>query len=361
MIKCNQPYLYPQDYQNVLSSMDDRDLAMGPVVENFENKMADIIEKNYAIAFSSATTAFDAYFEFILDKGDEVIISPFTFHSVIYSIIRAGGIPVIVDIRQDGLAQNYTQYITAKTKAIVITHIFGKPDIRANDIAFALKNEDIKVVEDCAQAIGATYQGGYVGSARWTDAAIFSFYATKNIHAVEGGVLLTNNKSVDLAMRNLRNNGIASRNGKIILGTNRRMSDIHASIGYSQLDHIKTISLLRNEQANYYNYLLEIDHPESNYTHAYHHYTILVDPKQRYIIHREMKMRGIDLGMYYRYIASEDDALKPYMYINSTPVLDNFVPRILQLPLGLNISLEDQSNVVQSLREVYDGIIIHAA
>lgn len=361
-MRCNQPMVMESAARDAYQTIMDGHLAMGPIAEDFELILAGLHQRGYGIAFSSATSAFDAYFEYILQPGDEVIISPFTFHSVIYSIIRAGGVPVIIDCKLDGLAdwRGLQKKVSSKTKAIVVTHIFGKPDDSVFAILGAYRGEGIKVIEDCAQAIGAKYMSGYVGSCR-VDASIFSFYATKNITAVEAGVLLTDNKSTELAMKNLRNNGIVVRGDRTIFGTNRRLSDVHAAVGLADLERLEDLTDMRNEQASKYNQLLGLDPtplPEG-YRHAYHHYTILVDPKKRNDIVQHLRMKQIELGTYYRYFAHQDALVVDYIKNTYTPTLLNLAARLLQLPLGFGLS--GQEKVTDSIREVYDGEIIHAA
>lgn len=362
-IRCNKPVLTDIEIQSAVDSMRAGNLAMGPVVETFEDTLASMMDRKYAIAFHSATSAFDALFEMIISPGDEVIISPFTFHSVIYSILRNGGVPVFIDIKSDFLADwSYLDnLVTDKTIAIVATHIFGKPDVDVVEL-FKYREEGIYIIEDCAQSLGAKYFNKYVGNSL-SDAAIFSFYATKNITAAEGGVLVTNYEHLNKSLRNLRNNGIVDRlDGKIVFGTNRRMSDIHASIGLESLMRVDDITLMRNYESIIYDELLEVDGLILDYgsIHARHHYTILVDEKQRYSIYGECLKRGITLGTYYTYLANEDKLVNKYCKNIQTPKCSLLSRQLLQLPLGELIHYYDQEKVVSSIKELYDGPIYAA-
>jgi dTDP-4-amino-4,6-dideoxygalactose transaminase len=361
-IRCNQPFLHNSDVEMATAAMRSGKLAMGPYVEWLEANMRLLMNRDFAIGFSSATSAFDAYFEFILSPGDEVIISPFTFHSVIYSILRAGGVPVFIDINNDFLADwSYLpDLVSEKTKAIVVTHIFGKPDLGLFDV-LSYRDMGIRVIEDCAQSLGGRYYGGYIGDSL-SDAAIFSFYATKNVTAAEGGVLVTNDRRTMRAMRNLRNNGIVLVDDRKVFGTNRRMSDIHAAIGIENLDRIDDITIMRNYESVIYDELLgfETHGMEPGCVHARHHYTILVDKDERYRIYNECIKSNIDLGMYYRYLSNQDDLVSPHCKNTDTPKCNLLSRQMMQLPLGELVSYWDQEMVVSVLREVYDGPIYAA-
>jgi dTDP-4-amino-4,6-dideoxygalactose transaminase len=329
----------------------------------FETDIRFLVNRDYGIGFSSATSAFDAYFEYILEPGDEVIISPFTFHSVIYSILRAGGIPVFIDIKNDFLADwSYIpDLISDKTRAIVVTHIFGKPDYGIFNL-LQYQDVGIKIIEDCAQSLGARYYGGYTGDSL-SDVAIYSFYATKNITAVEGGVMVTSDNQTRLAMNNLRNNGIAvNRNGRFVFGTNRRLSDIHASIGIENLKRLDEITYMRNYQSMIYDDLLDIQRDEMlpGSVHARHHYTILVDEDRRYDIHKSLVKEDINLGLYYTYLCNQDIIINKFCKNNDTPVCNLLSKKLLQLPLGEVVSYWSQEKIVDSIREIYDGDIYAA-
>lgn len=361
MIKCNTPYYDLDVFDEVLLQFISGNVAMGKRVEELEGLFSNYCGREFAVAFHSATSAFDAYFDLVLNPGDEVIISPYTFHSVIYSIIRAGGKPIYIDTKVDSFNANWSgikDLLTDRTKVVVVTHMFGIPDDSVFPLLKICRSRGIKLVEDCAQAIGAKYMSGNVGSIR-CDASIFSLYATKNINAIEGGILVTDDPNINIAMRNLRNNGYVIRDNKRVIGTNRRMSDINAAVGIVQFGNIDYVTEMRERQARYYSDIFGLEFPNlpPGYRNAWHHYSILVDASKRYDIYNALKVKGIDLGIYYRYLASQDLLLKDLFDESETPNAENLSRTCLQLPLGQDITLEDQDYVYECILEEYDGRI----
>lgn len=173
------------------------ELIKGNCVESFESKFADYLGVKFALAVSSGRLGLKLILESLnLEKGDEVLLPAYTFHIVPEVIRKSGFTPVFVDINEDdyNIGVNYIERkITPRTKVIIATHLFGKPCELSRVMEIA-KKHNIFVIEDCAQAIGAKYQGREVGS--FGDCAYFSFESIKPFHTFGGGMIVTDNRKL---------------------------------------------------------------------------------------------------------------------------------------------------------------------
>lgn len=200
--------------QKVLEVLESCSYINGPYVKTFETHIEEFLGVKHAIGCSSGTAALMLALRACgVQPGDEVITTPFTFFATAEAIAAVGAIPVFVDIVEDDYTIDPEQIeaaITEKTKALLPVHIFGVCcDMdRINEIA---KKHDLKVIEDCAQAIGATYKGGFAGSLG--DVGCFSFYPTKNLGGCgDGGMVTTNDEDLAVIINAFREHG-AGKNG----------------------------------------------------------------------------------------------------------------------------------------------------
>lgn len=218
--------------------------STGKYVTQFEANFARYCGVKYGIATSSGTTALHLALAALgIGTGDEVIVPDITFAATINSIIYTGAIPVIVDIEEDSWCiqpEKIEKAITAKTKAIIPVHIYGQPCDMERICDIARKN-DLYVIEDCAEAHGAEWDGKKVGS--FGTISCFSFFGNKVITTGEGGMCVTNDKEIAEKMHILCNHGM-SRNKKYyheVVGFNYRMTNMQAAIGVAQLEKIDEI------------------------------------------------------------------------------------------------------------------------
>lgn len=233
-------------------------LSTGPETEEFEQKFADYIGTDFAIAVNSGTTALEysvmatmhSHLEDRYEHGGEIILPSFTFVASANAIVRAGFTPRFVDIDPETYClstDNVDDAINSNTVGIMPVHLFGCPAemIEIIDIADEC---DLAVIEDCAQACGASIHGNMVGSIG--DAGTFSFTAGKNMTMGEGGMVTTNNVEIAEFIRLIRNHGfkpgdnLFERNS-IFPGDNRRMCNILAAIGLVQLDRLDAMNSKR--------------------------------------------------------------------------------------------------------------------
>lgn len=218
--------------------------SKGKYISEFENKFSQYCQTSYGVAVSNGTVALHlALVTLGIGKGDEVIVPDLTFAATINAVLHAGATPVIVDIEEDSWCINPEEVekaITEKTKAIIPVHLYGQPCDMEKIIEIADRH-NLKVIEDCAEAHGAEFNGHKVGS--FGDVGCFSFFANKVITTGEGGMCITKNKQLADKMRVLRDHGMSTskRYWHECVGFNYRMTNLQAAIGLAQLERIDII------------------------------------------------------------------------------------------------------------------------
>ena len=205
---------------------------LGPETQGFEEEFARYLEVPHAIGVGSGTEALHLALKACnIGPGDEVITVGHTATATVAAIELCGADPVLVDIDPDTYTLDPSKIknaVTRKTKAIVPVHLYGQPADVASILAVAQEN-NLKVIEDCAQAHGAGYHSRKVGS--WGDLAAFSFYPTKNLGALgDGGMVVTRNGPLAKKVRLLREYGWEKRFFSVTPGWNSRLDEIQAGV-----------------------------------------------------------------------------------------------------------------------------------
>ncbi len=366
MLQCNIPVIKEIDITRVSETLRSGNVAQGEKVSQLEDVMSRLTDREHAAAYSSATAVFDAVFQYIgLEKGDEVILSPLTFKSVPYAVIRSGAKPVFIDTNDCYLADwdKVDSLLSDKTKAIISTSLYGMPDPYLDKLMSSLQDyPSVWLIEDNAQSIGAKYtKSDHIGSwASRADFAIFSFYATKNITAGEGGVVVFD-EDTDF-FHSYRNNGVCKNYlNKYCVGTNMRMTDIEATLALSQLGRLGQVVKMRNDQANIYSTNLSVKNPQvenmvDGSTHAFHHYTIML-PRgyDRVYVMSKFAEAGIYPGIYYEYLTNYDKSFPSYVRKWNTPNALRQSKQAICLPLGESLSHSDIKYIAQKFEEIIDS------
>ena len=245
-IPVNVPKIFNQEKINVNKCLDTGWISSeGIYVKKFEESFSRYNKRTYGVAVSSGTAALEIGMKSLnLKKGDEVIIPTFSIISTALCVIKLGLKPVLVDSNIYTWNMDSDQIIkkiTKKTKAIIITHIYGFP-VDMEKVLVVAKRKNIKIIEDSAEMIGQTYLKRRCGT--FGDLSTFSFYANKHITTGEGGMILTNNKKMYNKCKSLRNLcfGVgAKRFNHDDIGWNYRMTNLQAAIGCGQLKNISWI------------------------------------------------------------------------------------------------------------------------
>lgn len=253
---------------------------LGPKVEEFEETFAGYIGVKHAIGVASGTEALQlALMALGIGTGDEVILPANSYPSV-FAITAVGAIPKLVDINLAtfNIDPNLIEAAASpKTKAIIPVHLYGQPaDI--SEIVEIAKKHKLFVIEDCAQAHGAKFQGQMVGT--FGNIGCFSFYPTKNLGAYgDGGMIVTNSYELAEKLRKLRMYGEKARYQSTLQGINSRLDELQAAILLVKLRHLDNWNRQRREQANLYKELLKntdliLPIESDNIFHVFHLFVI---------------------------------------------------------------------------------------
>ena len=245
------PEISKDDKKKILKIFDSRILTNGPNVEKFENAFKKFTSSKYAVAVSNATAALHLSLMALgIGKNDEVIVPNMTFLATANSVLMTGATPILADVNLSDYnisIDSLKRSITKRTKAIVPVHFAGKA-CKMDAIVTIAKKNNLSIIEDCAHAIGAKFKKKHVGT--FGQAGCFSFYPTKNITTLEGGMIITNSKQISETTKITRNHGIDRTlkdryaTGKPweydikCNGYNYRMDEVRASLGTNQLKRI---------------------------------------------------------------------------------------------------------------------------
>ncbi|MCD6143423.1 DegT/DnrJ/EryC1/StrS family aminotransferase [Thermococcus sp.] len=363
MIPIAKPLIGDEEINAVIEVLKSGMLASGKEVKEFEKEFAQYLGAKHGVAVVNGTAALDVALKALrIGPGDEVITTPFTFIASANSILFQGAKPVFADIdpKTYNLDPNEVlEKITDKTKAIVVVHLYGQP---ADMKAFKEIAEDHKLylIEDCAQAHGAEFEGQKVGT--FGDIAAFSFYPTKNMTTGEGGMVVTNDgelaKKVDL----IRNHGQAEKYLHVELGYNLRMTNIAAAIGRAQLKKLDEWNKKRIENARLLTEgISKIDgltppHVDPRAKHVFHQYVIRVEeefPLNRDELMAKLREKGIGSAVHYPSPVHQQPFYQKLGYPKDIcPNAIEASKKVLSLPVHPAVSEEDIDYIINTLREL---------
>lgn len=252
LIKVATPSVGEEETEAVAEVLRSGRYLQGPKVKEFEEKFAEYIGTEHAIATNSGTAALHITLAAEgIGPGDEVIVPALTFFSTVTSVIHNNAIPIFADIDPEIYCldpEDMERRITEKTKAVIPVHLYGHP-AEMDQIIEIAQAHDLLVIEDAAQAHGAEYKGRKVGSIG--NAGCWSFYATKNMTTGEGGMITTDDSNIAGKARLIRSHGMTSRDDHEVLGYNYRMNEIAAAIGLVQLSKLDRLNEIRTRNSMY--------------------------------------------------------------------------------------------------------------
>jgi dTDP-4-amino-4,6-dideoxygalactose transaminase len=361
------------DIDNVVQVLNSLFLTTGEVVNEFENNFSRYLNCRYAVGVNSCTAALHlSLLAYNIAQGDEVITTPMTFIATANAVLHTGATAVFVDVEPETAninAELIGKAITKRTKAILPVHLHGQmcDMVKIRKIADTHK---LAVIEDAAHAIEAVRDG--IRPGELSDAACFSFYATKNITSGEGGAITTNNKEIAEKLYKLRlhgmNKGAADRYTRRyehwdmeLLGWKYNMDNIQAALLIDQLIRIE-----RNWQRREYICRMYEDAFEDSKhitclevlpgsKSARHMFTILVDPEKRDRILWQLQEKGVGVAVNYRAIHLLTFYQQKYGYKRgSFPVAERIGDSTITLPLYPGLSDEEVRYVIQTVKDVTD-------
>lgn len=328
---------------------------LGPEVEAFEQEFAQYIGVKHGIGVGSGTEALHLALRALgVGKGDEVITVPNTAVATVAAIELAGAMPVLVDVQNDSMTMNpdaFAAAITPQTRAVIPVHLFGQ-SADLDPIIGIARQYHLAVVEDCAQAHGASYRRQRVGS--YGDIAAFSFYPTKNLGAYgDGGAVVTNDTRLAEKVKLLRQYGWRTRYESEISGVNSRLDELQAAILRVKLKHLDEWNRARRERAAVYTELLpgrRVQPPtEMPYgEHVYHLY-VTQSPMRDYLA-TYLKAREIGTAIQYPTPIHLQTAYAHLAKRGALPVAERLAHEILSLPLYPELPMEDVHAVAEAVR-----------
>jgi perosamine synthetase len=353
-----KPLITADDKRRVMEVLDSGRLVAGAKVKEFEHAFAEYLGGGSAVATSSGTTALQVTLEALgIGAGDAVVTTPFTFVATSNAILHAGARPVFVDVHPqtynldpDAVEETLKR---EKARAILCVHLYGlATDLGAlSEIARRYK---AFLIEDCAQAHGALYDRRKAGT--FGDAAIFSFYPSKNITTGEGGMIITNNAQVEQRARLLVNVGQDGGGEYVyeVIGYNYRMTDLSAALGLGQLERLDEYNARRRANAarlteglGKSRWLMTPAEPARSF-HVYNQYTIRV-PQYRDHLMKYLNDQGIGTRVYYPNLVPNSPAYRRLGFGGRFPVAEAHAREVLSLPVHPALTDGDVERIIEAV------------
>lgn len=341
----------------VLSS---QQFILGKEGAALEREIAELSGARHGIGVASGTDALILALRAVgVALGDEVILPPFTFVATSSAVSALGAKPVFADIDPATFnlrPEEVERRLTARTRAVLVVHLYGLA-ADMDVIRAATRSHGIPVVEDNAQAIGATYKGRITGSLG--DAACISFYPTKNLGAYgDAGMILTNSAEMETRLRTLRNHGQAGRYNSVEPGWNSRLDEIQATILRVKLRYLREWQEARRNHAALYTKLLaplkalQVPVVPEGYGHVFHQYTIRAERRDE--LQKFLSDRKIGSAVYY----PAPLHLQPiYSGLGHTPGAfpesERAAKEVLSLPMFPELRAEQIHRVAENIAEFY--------
>ncbi|MCI4670294.1 MAG: DegT/DnrJ/EryC1/StrS family aminotransferase [Bacteroidia bacterium] len=355
-------------YAQYLSIKEEIDQAIAQTIKNtsfiggkdareFEAQFADYVGQKHCIAVGNGTDSLEILLQaYEIGPGDEVIVPVHTWISTAEVVSSAGAIPVFVDTDPDHYTIRVDEIeakINERTKAIMPVHLFGMP-ADMDPIMELAKKHKLIVIEDAAQAHGATYKGKKVGN--FGHAVSFSFYPGKNLGAYgDAGGILTNDDEIARRCRMIANHGQLSKHDHQMIGRNSRLDGMQGAILKAKLPYLDRWIALRQQHAQSYTELLSgipgLKLPEvaKDCTHVWHLYVIQHEKRDE--IKEKLKGKDISTGIHYPHPLSLVPAYAHLGYKKEdTPKAVDYLPRILSMPIYPEMTEEIINYVVTELK-----------
>lgn len=367
MIPINQPKIGEEEIKAVIEVMKTgmltSGLGAGPKVTEFERNYRKFAETKHAIAVNTGTAALHAALLAAgIKSGDEVILPSFTFVATAEAVVLAGGIPVFADI--DPITYTLSpkavkNAITKKTKAIIPVDLYGLP-ADTKQIRETINDQEIKIIEDCAQSHGATYNDKPAG--KYADMACWSLYAAKNIGTGEGGMITTDDGELAEKAKMVRTHGEKTKYNSLMIGTNYRMTEIQAAIGIMQLNRLSEFFEKRARNAQRLTKMLEGENrltlpPKlSDRTHSWYLYTARINgitetARNNLII--QMHEKGIGAEAYYPIPVHQMPYYRETFGATNLPETEKSAGQVISLPIHPGVT----DSQIEFIAKTFSGLL----
>ena len=358
------------DINSVVEVLKSDFLTTGPKIKEFEEELCRYTNAKYCVAVANGTAALHLASLVLLNKDDKVLTTPNSFLATSNSILYVEAKPIFVDIQEDGnidldLCEEELKK-DSSIKAIYVVNFSGNI-VNQKKLKYLKESYNIKILEDCAHSLGATFEDIKAGSCENSDCSILSFHPVKHITTGEGGAVTTNSKEIYEKLLELRAHGI-KRLPEFApwyyemhsLGFNYRITDMQAALGISQLKKLDSFVKRRKEIALKYDkaFLNSVVKPLYSFTKnsSYHLFVVKVDFSKLNISKVELfnKMREKNIGLQLHYIPiNKQPFYKNLGYGNEdTPIMNGYHEDSFSLPMYASLSNEEQEYVIKTLFEV---------
>lgn len=329
---------------------------LGPNVKALEEEVSRYCERSFGVGVASGTDALILALRAAgVGAGDEVIVPSFSFIATADTVSLLGAVPVFVDIDADSFCIQPAQIeerITKRTKAIIPVHLYGHP-AEMDAILMLAREHKLLVIEDNAQAIGATYRGKRTAS--FGDFGCISFFPSKNLGGFgDGGMVVTNSQEIGARLRSLRAHGATKKYYTVEQGWNSRLDEIQAAILRVKLRHLDSWSAGRRQRAAQYDRLLAgikgivVPRVANDCQHVYHQYTIRVPKRDK--VQKALADMGIASTVYYPTPIHLQPIYAALGYkAGDLPETEKAAQEVLSLPIYPELSDEQVEQVAQGL------------
>lgn len=326
----------------------------GPKHQALEEKLCEYLDVDNISLFANGHLALELAID-ALGLSGEIITTPFTFASTTQAILRNRLTPVFCDINEDDYTIDVSKIealITEKTSAIMPVHVYGNV-CDVDGIARIAQKYNLKVIYDAAHAFGVKIKDRAVGN--FGDMSMFSFHATKVFHTVEGGGLTYSNSKYSPVLARLRQFGMVGQESVPTVGTNAKMTEIHAAMGLCNLRHINEEIAKRGRVMDRYRELLSgvkgltLCNPQKNITPNYSYFPVLFNKKEFGLNRDEvaalLEKNNILARKYFYPLTNDFEAYKGMFELQKTPVAKRIADNVLTLPLYADLTVEDVDGI----------------
>jgi perosamine synthetase len=353
-IRLASPDVGDEELEAIKAALFSGQLTDGPYTAAFEEAFASRHAVAHAVAFSNGTVALAGiYLALGIGPGDEVIVPSMTFISTATSVLHVGAHPVFAEVTEDTFnldPSDVEARLTPRTRAIVAVHYGGQPADLA-ELSSIATDAGIALIEDAAQAHGASYRGKPVGG--FGQAAMFSFTPTKNVTTGEGGIVTTNDGDLATRLKLLRNHGQTSRYHHDLLGYNWRITEMQAAMGVVQINKLDAIldrkwanaAYLRSKLADIPSLLPPVAREDR--THAYMLFTLKMPAALRDDVMRALLEDGIEARLYF-----PPAHLQPVFRDGevSLPTTERLAGEMLSIPFHSRLSRTELDTIAEALK-----------
>ena len=350
--------ILPELHNSLTHLIDANQVVGGVAVDNFELSFSKSIGVEYTVSCANGTDALEIILRsWNIGVGDEVIVPANGWLSAALAVCLVGATPVFIDNHPQNYNLNLDlleERVTSQTKVIIPIHLYGNP-VDMEKLKNLANQLNLKILEDCAQAHGASIGEKNVGS--WGQAGIFSFYPTKNLSLLgDGGAIVTNDEKLAERCRAIASYGQYHKYTSHALGKNSRMDALQAKILSLKLPMLDVCNQRRKQIAHHYHESwadLPVQLPLKNDEAVWHLFVVQV--KNRDKVRAELARNGIQTEVHYPIPVCQQPVFQPFRDPRGYPIAERQAPRLLSIPLYPELTDAEVHYVVETFKKVIES------